>query len=149
MKWKDWAGKYSNFFLLAAIIYLVLAAPLGLIMILSWMGGEWKGWEYYLIPSHAHLMLLGWVSMTIYGMMYRIIPAFFGRRLYSEKLAWIHLLIANVALVGMALFFWLNRRQEGQWVAWLALSGSMQFGGIIIFAFNMFASVIAGETKLP
>ena len=141
-------GKYANYFLLAAIIYLVVSAVLGLAMIMSWTGGEWKGIEYYLIPSHAHLMLLGWVSMTMYGMMYRVVPAFFGRRLYSERLAWAHLVIANLATVGMALFFGLYRWQEGRWVWGLAVSGSLQFVGILVFAFNMIASVFSGETKL-
>ncbi|MBI4371145.1 MAG: hypothetical protein HY552_02490 [Elusimicrobia bacterium] len=141
-------GKYANYFLLAAVIYLVASAVLGLAMMLSWTGGEWRGLEYYLIPSHAHLMLLGWVSMTMYGMMYRVVPAFFGRRLYSERLAWSHLVIANIATAGMALFFGLNRWQGGRWVWALAASGGLQFLGVLIFAFNMIASVVSGETKL-
>ena len=141
-------GKYANYFLLAAVIYFVVSAVLGLAMIMSWTGGQWCGLDYYLIPSHAHLMLLGWVSMTMYGMMYRVVPAFFGRRLYSEWLAWTHLVIANIATVGMALFFGLHRWQEGRWVWALAASGSLQFFGILVFAFNMIASVVCGETKL-
>ena len=80
--------------------------------------------------------------------MYRIVPAFFGRRLYSERLAWAHFVIANIATVGMALFFGLNRWQGGRWVWGLAASGSLQFIGVLIFAFNMIASVVSGETKL-
>ena len=141
-------GRYANYFLLAAIIYFLVSAVLGLTMIMSWTAGEWRGLEYYLIPSHAHLMLLGCVSMTMYGMMYRVVPAFFGRRLYSEKLAWIHLFIANAATIGMALFFGLYRWQGGRWVWGLAGSGSLQFLGVLIFVFNMLASLVSKKTKL-
>lgn len=124
-------------FVLAAVGYLVLGGILGNLMLLSWLKAGWGGWEYYLIPTHTHVMLLGWVSMTMFGVAYRMFPAVLVRRLYSIKLAWVHFWISNAALIGMALFFWLNRVQEGLWTAPLAVSGLLQFLGILIFAYNI------------
>ncbi len=110
---------------------------MGILMMLSWTGGPWKGWDYYLIPSHTHIMLLGWVSMTVFGVAYRMFPAVLVKKLYSMRLAWAHFWIANTALIGMAVFFWLNRLQDGQWVIPLAVSGILQLLGVLIFAYNI------------
>ena len=133
----------TKHFVLAAVAYLVVGAVLGNLMILSWMGGPWKGWDYYLIPSHTHIMLLGWVSMTIFGVAYRMFPAVLVRKIYSMRLAWAHFWIANIALIGMAIFFWLNRLQEGQWTIPLAVSGVFQFMGILIFAYNILRTAMS------
>ena len=42
-----------------------------------------------------------------------------------------------MALVGLAIFFWLIRVQEGRWVVPLAISGFVQFLVILIFAYNI------------
>lgn len=127
---------------MTAVVYLVLGGVLGIMMPLSRLGSEWTGWEYYLIPSHTHLMLLGWVSMSIFGVAYRMFPAVLTKKLYSIRLAWAHYWIANAALVGMALFFWLNRIQEGRWIVPLALSALLQFAGILIFACNILRTAL-------
>lgn len=129
-------------FVLAGVAYLLLGAILGLLMLLGRARGAWVSWDYYLIPSHTHLMLLGWVSMTIFGVAYRMFPAVLVRKLYSMRLAWAHFGIANIALIGMALFFWLNRLQEARWLVPLAVSGSLQFVGILIFAYNIFRTAL-------
>ncbi|MBI4051985.1 MAG: cbb3-type cytochrome c oxidase subunit I [Elusimicrobia bacterium] len=132
----------TKYFVLVAVAYLVLGGILGVLMMFSWMGGGWKGWDYYLIPTHTHVMLLGWVSMTMFGVAYRMFPAVLVRRLYSIRLAWVHFWVANVALVGLAFFFWLNRLQEGGWVVPLAVSGVLQFFGILIFAYNILRTAL-------
>jgi cytochrome c oxidase cbb3-type subunit 1 len=49
---------------------------------------------------HVHLMMLGWMSMMIYGVGYHIIPRFNGNPVAFPRLAIIHFWLANVALVG-------------------------------------------------
>ena len=135
-------GDPTRYFVLAAVVYLVLGASLGVTMMLGRLRGDWSGWDYYLIPSHAHLMLLGWVSMTIFGVAYRMFPAVLVRRLYSSRLAWAHFWLANTALIGMALFFFLSRVQEGRWLLPLAVSGSLQFVGVLVFAYNVLRTAL-------
>jgi nitrite reductase (NO-forming) len=48
------------------------------------------------MPTHAHLMLFGWVGMTIYAGVYRLWPT-----AAESALARIHAGVAHLALVGL------------------------------------------------
>lgn len=133
----------TKYFVLSAVVYLVLGAILGLTMALGRILDSWGALEYFLIPSHTHLMLLGWVSMTIFGVAYRMFPAVLVKKLHSPRLAWVHYWMANAALIGMAIFFWLNRLQEGLWALPLAASALLQFAGILIFAYNIMRTALS------
>jgi cbb3-type cytochrome oxidase subunit 1 len=139
----------SKAFVASAILYFALGATAGFIILLSRIGSDWSAWDYYLIPSHTHLNLLGWMSMTIYAMGYRAFPAFFGKSLYSIKLAWVHFWLSNIGLIGMAIFFFLNRVQEGSWTLTLALFGGIQIIGIYLFIFNMGYSILSKPRRDP
>lgn len=127
--------RFAKGFVIASFIYLLIGSLLGVAMVSH--GGRWKGIEYYLIPTHTHVNLLGWMSMMIYGVSYHILPRFSGRPLYSRKLAWLHFYLAQAGLVGMASFFFLNRLQEGEWETALMVSGITMFISILIYLFNM------------
>lgn len=103
---------------------------------------EWRNLEYLLIPTHTHINLIGWVSMLIFGVAYHIIPRFSGRLIYSRKLAWLHFVFAQAGLIGMAVFFFLNRLQEGEWWMGLKISGAFMFSSIILFVFNMLKTLL-------
>lgn len=51
--------------------------------------------DFTLGPAHAHLNLLGWVSMAIYGLWYR------GAELTRPRLAWSQALVATAGFVVM------------------------------------------------
>lgn len=55
--------RLSNSFLRLAVIFAVLGITLG-----AWMGGSG---DHSLMGVHAHINLLGWVSMFLYGLFYR------------------------------------------------------------------------------
>jgi cbb3-type cytochrome oxidase subunit 1 len=57
----------SKWFLRIATLYIVAGVTLGLIMAASH--------NHSMFPVHAHLNLLGWVAMTLFGLFYRVIPA--------------------------------------------------------------------------
>ena len=125
-------GRYANYFLLTAIIYFLVSAVRGLAMIMSWMDEEWRGVGFHDhvrddVPRRARLLR----TAALLG-----------------KAAWIHLIVANAATMGMALFFGIYRWQGGRWIFGLAVSGSLQFLGVLIFVFNMLASLVSGKTKL-
>jgi hypothetical protein len=89
-------SRHTTVFIAAALVYLVIGMLLGLAMAFV------PAWIYYIRPAHAHVNLLGWVSMFIYGVAYHVLPRFTGQPLHSERLADFHLIAANVGLVGMA-----------------------------------------------
>jgi hypothetical protein len=58
--------RVSDRFLQLAVLFGLVGMGLGV-----WMG---KTENFTLAPAHAHINLLGWVSMALYGLFYRAIP---------------------------------------------------------------------------
>lgn len=56
----------SNTFLRLAVLFAILGIGLG-----AFMGGSG---DHTLMGVHAHINLLGWVSMFLYGLFYRTFP---------------------------------------------------------------------------
>lgn len=119
-------------FIRLAIIYFVLAIILGLHMSVA-------GPVYPWMPIHAHFNLLGWMSMMIYGVAYHILPRFSGRQLFSDRLAYWQLWLANIGLVGMA-FGWYARSASGDSTTLLIFS-IIETVSIVFFAVNMLATI--------
>ena len=57
----------GNRFLRVAVIYVLLGVTLGI--------GMAGSHNYAFAPVHAHLNLLGWASMALFGLWYRSAPA--------------------------------------------------------------------------
>lgn len=66
-------NRMSNWFFRLAVLYLVLGVTLGLFMGMSG--------DHSMFPVHAHLNLLGWVTLSLFGLYYRALPAAAGTRL--------------------------------------------------------------------
>lgn len=75
-------------FLLVATIYGLLSMLLGMAM------GAQENFK--LMPVHAHLNLLGWVALTLYGVVYKAYPA-----MGHNKLANTQFYIANLGILLM------------------------------------------------
>lgn len=58
--------------------------------------------DHAMMPAHAHLMVLGWLSFAIFGLFYRLFPQEAERRLATIHLwsaqAGMILLVAGIAL---------------------------------------------------
>jgi hypothetical protein len=59
--------RLSDRFLQVGVLFALCGMALGV-----WMG---KTGDFVLSPVHAHINLLGWVSMLLYGLFYRAIPS--------------------------------------------------------------------------
>lgn len=84
----------SRNFLVIGGIYLLLGILLG-----SYMGGSG---DHSLAPVHAHINLLGFTLMTVFGLGYRLIPTLAGTRLATAHF-WLHQIGALVLLAGLLL----------------------------------------------
>jgi hypothetical protein len=82
-------------FLQIAVVYLFLGALLGLTMSVTT--------NFALMPVHAHIMLLGWVTLALAGVIYHLYPAAALTRL-ARLHFWIHNLALPVAMVGLGLY---------------------------------------------
>jgi cbb3-type cytochrome oxidase subunit 1 len=91
----DWFVRY---FIKSALVYLGFGICFGI-----WMGFAPNAVIYR--PAHAHLNLLGFVSMLIFGVAYHVIPRFTGHPLHSRRLAELHWWASNIGLVTLVLGF--------------------------------------------
>jgi hypothetical protein len=80
--------RLSNAFLRLAVVFALVGICLG-----AWMGGSG---DHGLMGVHAHINLLGWVSMFLYGLFYRVAPEA-GRGLLPTIHFW-------VAVAGFLIF---------------------------------------------
>ena len=123
-------------FIFAGITYLVIGVTLGVL--------------FFIIPGtrvlstvHAHLNLVGFVTFTIFGIAYHILPRFRGRPLYSEKLAWWQFWLANVGLVGLLVFLGLGAYMPIDGLrTLLAVFGATLALSIYLFVYNMLRTLI-------
>lgn len=82
----------SRGFLVIGGLYLLLGITLG-----SYMGGSG---DHSLSPVHAHINLLGFTLMTVFGLGYRMIPALADTGLARAHF-WLHQIGAAVLLAGL------------------------------------------------
>ncbi len=85
-------------FLISAVIYGLLGMALGLHMGLSKDHGQ--------MPTHAHIMVLGWLSFVVFAMIYH---QFSGRMIRAASIA--HFVIAQVSAI--VIFFALYQVYSG------------------------------------
>jgi hypothetical protein len=86
----------SNWFLRLAVLYLIAGVGLGLYM----AGSN----DHTMFAVHAHLNLLGWVTLALFGLFYRLVPAATGTTLAKLQF-WIYVPAHFVQMVLLALFF--------------------------------------------
>lgn len=85
--------------------------------------------------AHTHMMLLGFVLMTIYGVGLHVIPRFGGYPLRSERLATLQFWLANVGLPLMIAgwLFLVDRL--------VTLGGAFTIAAMALFGMNMILTV--------
>jgi hypothetical protein len=107
-----------------ALVYFVVATGLGLFMGISD--------DHSLFPVHAHLNLLGWVSLALTGVMYERFPAAIGTRLYL-----IHFWAYNVTLpVAMVMLAFLLKGSQALGPA-VGILSILLFASIVVFVANI------------
>ena len=130
--------KFVRNFIVMSIVYLGISALIGVFML--------SGPKFILFKfAHSHFMVLGWVSMMIYGVGYHILPRFSGRLLKSVKIAEVQFWLANTGLIGMAVFYSpCQYTSTWQWFHMLApVFGFIEFISIALFFYNMLATLLA------
>ena len=120
----------NRWFIAAALVY----ALLGGLLALAWLAVP-SALPALTPRAHAHLMLVGFVGMMIFGVALHMLPRFTGRPLFSERVADAQFWLANAGLLAMVL---------GWLVASRALSsagGAAVWTAFVLFALNVAATV--------
>lgn len=123
-------SRLTILFIKSSLIYFALAALVGLDI--TFMPGHLGS----MMPMHAHLMLLGWITMMIYGVAYHILPRFSASPLYSDKLANVQFYLAHIGLIGMAASFAMRSYVNAGGMLLIVFS-IIEAISIILFVFNM------------
>ncbi len=128
--------RFVKGFIIMSIVYLGIAAVLGIVML-----GNQNMMAMKFV--HSHLNMLGWVSMMIYGVGYHILPRFMGRPLYSNKVGEAQFYLANISLVTMLVFYTLNiYNPSSVFQVLTVVSGVVQAVSIILFFYNMLLTLL-------
>ena len=86
----------SNWFLRIAVLYFIAGVAVGLGMAMSGVT--------ILRPVHVHLNLLGWVSMMLFGLFYRAVPAAAETKLAKAHF-WIYVPAHFVQMVTLTMYY--------------------------------------------
>jgi hypothetical protein len=78
----------------AAVVFLVAGLIWGLVMAISQ--------DFSTMPAHAHLNLLGWVSLFLFGIYYRLHPSLEGSR-SAHVQVWIWIIGTIIMAIGITL----------------------------------------------
>lgn len=123
-------SRLTILFIKSSLIYFAIAVLVGLDITFM---PEHLG---SMMPVHAHLMLLGWITMMIYGVAYHILPRFSASPLYSDKMANVQFYLAHIGLIGMAVSFAMRSYVNAGGMLLIVFS-IIEAISIILFVFNM------------
>ena len=115
-------------FFLTAIAYGVVGMVLGLQMGITHDHGQ--------LPTHAHIMVIGWLSFFVFGFFYHLFDASI-----SKQLATIHFWLAQISLIGLVIGLWLiySGNDEAEPIA--AISSIAYAVSFLIFAIIVFKTM--------
>jgi len=82
--------RLDGLFLRVAVLYVVAGMGLGIFMGISE--------DHSMMPAHAHINLVGWVSMALYALVYRVWP-----EVAESAAAWTHFWLANVGTLTLVI----------------------------------------------
>jgi len=127
-------------FVKASLAWLSLGVTLGVAM------AAHPAWTVYR-PAHAHMVLLGFVTMMIYGVAYHVIPRFAGFPLHSRRAAAWHWWASNAGLALMVTGFAARAVGAAAGTPVLATGGALSALGAYTFAYVLWRT-IDGPRKL-
>lgn len=111
----------ARIFFVSAIVYGVLGMALGLHMGITHNHGQ--------MPTHAHIMVIGWVSFFLFGLYY----LHFGK-VTPRALSLAHLWIAQCAFIALVIGLGLIYSGRNQYEPIAAISSIVYAVSFLVFA---------------
>jgi cbb3-type cytochrome oxidase subunit 1 len=133
----DW---FAKVFIRASLLWFIAGITLGLAMAIH------PAWAIYR-PAHAHMNLVGFVVMMIFGVGYQMLPRFFGHPIHSRGFAVAHIWLANLGLAALVTGFMLAPHIGADSVPVTAAGGSLWALGAYGFVYNMWRTFNAAERR--
>jgi hypothetical protein len=122
--------RVSLWFFAVAPVYVLIGMGFGIFMGASM--------NFTLAPAHAHLNLIGWVTMALYGTFYGL------AREASQKLAWTVFWLNNAAATIMfpSLAMVLTQGDGSPFLVPLIVSEFLAFGAMLCFAVSVWSMLM-------
>lgn len=118
----------DRWFLRIAVLYALVSMVLGTVMGISE--------DHSQMPTHAHLNLVGWVSMALYALVYRQYPA-----ASQSRMARLHFWVANIGALLLCMGIYTQMAGMPSLV-FIVISGSLiTILGMLIFAGIVYSKV--------
>ncbi|MGC5327693.1 cytochrome-c oxidase [Brevibacillus sp. SYSU BS000544] len=122
-------------FLKIAVIYFLIGVFMGMFMSMTQ--------QFQFAPSHAHINLLGWVSLALAGVIYVLFPKAGESRLGKWHF-WLHNLGLPVMMIGLVVLESGNPTVEPV----IVIGANILTVGIILFVINVLLNVKASEISI-
>lgn len=136
--------RVPRWFLKIGLIWFLIGGGLGGLFLVFKAFGLWPMWRV-LIPAHAHMLFVGFITHLIMGVGDWMFPRPKQTR-YTEQRALAVLLVLNVGLILRVIFEpWLGLRSGTFPSVMLALSGVLQFAAIALFVYNSWDRIYMPE----
>jgi cbb3-type cytochrome oxidase subunit 1 len=132
----DW---FVKAFIKSSVVWLALGVIVGVAMAIV------PPWTVYR-AAHMHMMLLGFVTMMIYGVAYHVIPRFSGHPLPSRRIPVFHWWMSNTGLTLMVAGFFLRANAADSATLVLSTGGVLSGAGAYVFAFLIWRTM-NGEAR--
>ncbi len=120
----------NRWFIATALAYALLGGLLGLAQL-----AFPAALPPYALRAHAHLMLLGFVGMMIFGIGLHVLPRFTGHTLFSERMADAQFVLVNIGLPAMTLGWLVSIPMA------TTFGGVLLWMGLVLFTVNVVATV--------
>jgi cbb3-type cytochrome oxidase subunit 1 len=133
--------RYAKAFVKSSLIYLGIGTIMGIAMLVL------PANRFALTRVHVHILLLGFMAMMIYGVGYHILPRFMGRPVYSHRLGYAQVWLANITLIGLSISWMLETSVGGLWHSLAILFGIGQGVSIFLFIVNLWMSMVPVPEK--
>lgn len=132
----DW---FIKAFIRASLLWFAAGILLGVAMAVQ------PAWVVYR-PAHAHMTVVGFLTMLVFGVGYQLLPRLFGHPLHSTRLAIWHLFLANIGLGLIVLGFVLQPHSvQGRWVT--AAGGTTFALGALFWVWNLWHTFNAADAR--
>jgi cbb3-type cytochrome oxidase subunit 1 len=133
----DW---FIKAFIRASLLWFAAGIGLGVAIAL------YPPWIVYR-PAHAHMNVVGFLTMLVFGVGYQLLPRLFGHPLRSPRLAIAHLFAANLGLAGLVLGFLIQPRQPAAARWFTAPGGSLFALGALMWVYNLWRTFDAADAR--
>jgi hypothetical protein len=117
-----------------AAVYFVVGIALGIYMASTS--------NYTLVPVHAHVNLLGWLSLAVAGILYRLWP-----EAAATRLAKAHFVLYNAGIPIMSVALFLRLQGVAKTERFLALGAVLLCAGVLSFALNVLINLSGGGSR--